>query len=56
MSNWDPAFLALLDKWLIIEVPVQSNFDDATNQEYNEYLDWLEVTTGEQEMPEDFSY
>jgi hypothetical protein len=51
MSNWDPAFL---DKWLIIEVPVQSNFDN--NQEYNEYLDWLESTTGEQELPEDFSY
>jgi hypothetical protein len=51
MPNWfeDPA---VLDKWTIIEVQL----DEADCQEYNEYLDWLEATTGEQEMPEDFSY
>lgn len=35
---------------------VSPEWDEATIQEYNEYLDWLEEATGEQELPEDFTF
>lgn len=29
--------------------------DEKFIEEYNEYLDWLEMISGEQELPEDFN-
>lgn len=37
-------------------IQMSENWDEAAVQEYNEYLDWLEEATGEQELPEDFKF
>lgn len=36
-----------------MQVEIEDRFDE---QEYNDYLDYLEQTMGEQEMPEDYKF
>lgn len=42
-----------------MEMPAQqmsNEWNEATMEEYNEYLDWLEEASGEQELPEDYKF
>ena len=51
----DPAIInRLFDH--VIDLPLPCGWDEASIQEYNEYLDQLEEYSGEQELPEDFTF